>query len=444
MYQYFTRFQPDDDKRFWFYNSMHFPEPMPAFDTITGEVPYQAIGANTARLFVFPTTLGIEHRIVNGRVYITANPVLDPAEIERRAAEFGPRAGYFFENWNSLYEGSKSRLRALIAEIESIIGGNTALNQLSFNVRRGETRVIMGAAGSGKTVLLKTAMGLIHPAAGRVFLFDEDVTNKAEVELFDIRSKLGMLFQESALFDSMTVAQNVAYPLLNQKAIVIPRDQMEPAVRKSLSFVELEQTMDKYPSELSGGMRRRVAIARAVVTNPPLLLYDSPTAGLDPITAHTIMALIVKERDANNTTALVVTHRYQDGNLVANFRYNPNSGRLDPVGTGGGRTKTIFMVMKEGRLVFEGDQTELEACLGFVCVEVCETARTGSSVNDMASQQRVEWAKLKTGILATVAMVIAAVLIFLLTGKAPCSSGRRCSRPSWRIPPAWRRTRRCG
>jgi phospholipid/cholesterol/gamma-HCH transport system ATP-binding protein len=234
-----------------------------------------------------------------------------------------------------------------------------ALDRLSFNVLRGETRVILGAAGSGKTILLKTAMGLIQPASGRVFLFDEDVTNMAELQLFDIRSKIGMLFQESALFDSMTVAQNVAYPLLNQKAIVIPRDQMEPAVRKSLSFVELEHTMEKYPSELSGGMRRRVAIARAVVTNPPLLLYDSPTAGLDPITAHTIMALIVKERDANNTTALVVTHRYQDGNLVANFRYNPKSGRLDPVGEGG--TKTIFMVMKEGRLVFEGSQTELEA-----------------------------------------------------------------------------------
>ena len=234
------------------------------------------------------------------------------------------------------------------------------IDRLSFNVRAGETRIILGAAGSGKTVLLKTAMGLIQPAGGRVFLFDEDVTNKAEAELFNIRSKIGMLFQESALFDSMTVAQNVAYPLLNQKAIVIPRDQMEPAVRKSLSFVELENTMDKYPSELSGGMRRRVAIARAVVTNPPLLLYDSPTAGLDTITAHTIMALIVKERDANNTTALVVTHRYQDGNLVANFRYNPKSGRLDPVGPEG--TNTIFMVMKEGRLVFEGNQTDLEAC----------------------------------------------------------------------------------
>src|SRR5215475_13337362 len=120
MYQYFTRFQPDDDKRFWFYNSMHFPEPVPAFDTITSEIPYEAIGANTARLFVFPTTLGIEHRIVNGRVYITANPVLDPAEIERRNAEFGPRAGYYFEHWDELYEGWKDRLRTLIKEVEDI------------------------------------------------------------------------------------------------------------------------------------------------------------------------------------------------------------------------------------------------------------------------------------------------------------------------------------
>ncbi len=120
MYQYFTRFQPDDDKRFWFYNSMHFPEPMPAFNTVTAEIPYQAIGANTARLFVFPTTLGIEHRIVNGRVYITANPVLDPAEIGRRAEVFGPRAGYYYEHWDELYEGWKERVRGLISEIEAV------------------------------------------------------------------------------------------------------------------------------------------------------------------------------------------------------------------------------------------------------------------------------------------------------------------------------------
>ena len=248
--------------------------------------------------------------------------------------------------------------------------GTQALDQISFDVRHSETRIILGAAGSGKTVLLKTAMGLNRAKEGKVFLFDEDVTTMPEAKLFDVRSKIGMLFQESALFDSMTVAQNVAYPLLNQKAIQMPRDKMEPAVRDSLRFVELEQTLERYPSELSGGMRRRAAIARAVVNKPPLLLYDSPTAGLDPITAHTIMALIIKERDMDKTTALVVTHRYQDGNLVANFRYNPDSGRLDPVdktgspdngaadGTG---TKTVFMVLREGRLVFEGDQADLEA-----------------------------------------------------------------------------------
>lgn len=238
-------------------------------------------------------------------------------------------------------------------------GSIGALRDVSFDVRTGETRIILGAAGSGKTVLLKTAMGLNPVESGKVFLFDEDVTHKPEAELFEIRRRLGMLFQESALFDSMTIAQNVAYPLLNQRVNRMPRDKMEGAVRDSLRFVELEGTMEKYPSELSGGMRRRVAIARAVVTKPPLLLYDSPTAGLDPITAHTIMALIIKERDVDNTTALVVTHRYQDGNLVANFRYNSDSGRLDPAyGTG---TNTIYMVLREGSLIFEGKQAELES-----------------------------------------------------------------------------------
>ncbi len=243
--------------------------------------------------------------------------------------------------------------------------GTQALDAVSFEMREGETRILLGAAGSGKTVLLKTAMGLNPSTTGKVWLFGEDITGKRETELFDIRSKIGMLFQESALFDSMTIAQNVAYPLLNQKAIKMPREKMEPAVRDSLRFVELEQTMERYPSELSGGMRRRVAIARAVVSKPPLLLYDSPTAGLDPITAHTIMALIVKERDVDNTTAIVVTHRYQDGNLVANFRYNPNSGRLDPVVRTGqdekAGTNTVFMVLREGRLVFEGSQADLES-----------------------------------------------------------------------------------
>lgn len=235
-----------------------------------------------------------------------------------------------------------------------------ALNNVSFEVGTAQTRIIFGAAGSGKTVVLKTAMGLVKPESGKVFLFGQDITHLPEKELFAVRSKLGMLFQESALFDSLNIEQNVAYPLVNQVASRCDPKELRPRVKEALEFVELGTTLKKYPSELSGGMRRRAAIARAVVTKPPLLLYDSPTAGLDPITAYTIMALIVKERDLDHTTALVVTHRYQDGNLVANFRYNPDNGELAgaPEQT---QPQTKFMVMHEGQLVFEGSQDELES-----------------------------------------------------------------------------------
>ncbi len=234
-----------------------------------------------------------------------------------------------------------------------------ALADLSFAAARGETRVIFGAAGSGKTVLLKTSLGLLRPRRGRVWVFGEDISTRPEHELFEIRGKIGMLFQESALFDSLSIEENVAYPLLNQRCINCQPEQVRPAVEEALNFVELGGTLEKFPSELSGGMRRRAAIARAVVTGPPLLLYDSPTAGLDPITANTIIALIVKERDINKTTTLIVTHRYQDGNLLANFRYDPETGGLRPAH--GQDLRTVFMVLKDGRLVFEGDQDELEA-----------------------------------------------------------------------------------
>ena len=241
-----------------------------------------------------------------------------------------------------------------------------ALADVSFQAYEGESRVIMGATGSGKTVLLKTALGLQRPDSGTVYVFGKDISRMRERELFEIRSKIGMLFQESALFDSLNIEDNVSYPLLNQLSIHCPPDQVLPRVEEALKFVELEGTLEKFPSELSGGMRRRAAIARAVVTQPPLLLYDSPTAGLDPITANTIVALIVKERDLNKTTTLIVTYRYQDGNLVANFRYNPKNGGLEPAvnrtgSQAGAAPRTLFMVLREGRLVFEGPQTELEA-----------------------------------------------------------------------------------
>jgi phospholipid/cholesterol/gamma-HCH transport system ATP-binding protein len=238
-----------------------------------------------------------------------------------------------------------------------------ALHDISFAVRQGEARIILGAAGSGKTVLLKTALGLVRPDSGSVYLFGENITGMREQQLFDIRSKVGMLFQESALFDSLTIEENVAYPLLNQKAIHCPAEDVEGRVTEALHFVELDQTLARFPSELSGGMRRRAAIARAVVTAPPLLLYDSPTAGLDPITAHTIMALIIKERDLNKTTTLIVTHRYQDGNLMANFRYNSENGQLVSARSNGlsPDLHTKFLVLRAGAMVFEGTQAELEA-----------------------------------------------------------------------------------
>ena len=240
--------------------------------------------------------------------------------------------------------------------------GVEALRDLNFEAREGESRVILGAAGSGKTVLLKTALGLVRPDSGKVFVFGRDISGMQEHELFEIRSRIGMLFQESALFDSMSIEDNVAYPLLNQKAIQCPAGEVYARVKQALEFVELGRTLAKFPSELSGGMRRRAAIARAVVTEPPLMLYDSPTAGLDPITAHTIIALLIKERDLSQTTTLMVTHRYQDGNLIANFRYNSKQGNLEPASHADGHAaRTTFMVLKEGRLIFEGDQDLLEA-----------------------------------------------------------------------------------
>jgi phospholipid/cholesterol/gamma-HCH transport system ATP-binding protein len=244
----------------------------------------------------------------------------------------------------------------------------TALEGISFQMGPGETRVVLGAAGSGKTTLLKTCLGLIRPNSGHVYLFGQDITTLDEHRLLDIRSQVGVLFQEGGLFDSITVAENVAYPLVNRRVNIIPASEIDTKVEQALRFVELSQTLEKFPAELSGGMRRRVGIARAVVSEPRLVLYDSPTAGLDPITANTIMALIAKERDSRNTSSLIVTQRYQDGQLMANFRYNRTHGQLEPVsGNGAGNqvgsnpTHTIFMVMKEGRLIFEGVQAELEA-----------------------------------------------------------------------------------
>jgi phospholipid/cholesterol/gamma-HCH transport system ATP-binding protein len=265
-------------------------------------------------------------------------------------------------------DANKPELTEPVLDFENVslrFGDNWALRNVNLILRPGETRIILGQAGAGKTTLIKSVIGLVRVQQGTIRLFDSEVTSLEEHELFLLRSRAGILFQEGGLFDSLNIGDNVVFPLQNQQASKgMPSEEMDRRVKDVLRFVELEQTIEKFPSELSGGMRRRVGIARAIVTEPPLVLYDSPTAGLDPITANTIMALIAKERDTRNTASLIVTHRLQDGELMANFRYDPARQELIPVGpeehTDPKRTRTKFIVMKEGEIVFFGTRQEIE------------------------------------------------------------------------------------
>ena len=233
---------------------------------------------------------------------------------------------------------------------------NVVLDGISFRLRRGETKVLFGVAGSGKSITLKLALGLLKPDRGRVFALGRDVTAMSEEELFDLRRQMGMVFQESALFDSLTVRENVAYRLLEEK---VSADEVERRVREALRFVELEHTLDLFPSELSGGMRRRVAIARAIITQPELLLYDSPTGGLDPVTSTTIVELIIKQRDVSQTSSLMVTHRLQDAFTMASHRYSTQENSMVPLPPGRFVTTQSFLVLKDGKVIFDGSAPEL-------------------------------------------------------------------------------------
>ena len=230
------------------------------------------------------------------------------------------------------------------------------LQNISFTVSHGETRIILGPAGGGKSVLMKLVNGLIRPDSGTIRVFGEDVTRMSETNLFKLRARIGMVFQESALFDSLSVEDNVAYRLHEDR---VPEEEAHARVLEALRFVELENTIDKFPSELSGGMRRRVSIARAIIANPDLILYDSPTGGLDPITSTTIVDLVIKQRDVTHTTSLMITHRLQDAYLVARSRFNPQTGKIEPIPNNGIDDSTKFLVLNEGRIVFDGTTHEL-------------------------------------------------------------------------------------
>lgn len=235
---------------------------------------------------------------------------------------------------------------------------NVVLNGISFRLPRGETKAIFGVAGSGKSTLLKMAIGLLKPDSGTILTLGQDISEMREQELFDLRRNVGIVFQESALFDSLNVHDNVAFRLMEEGDT--PMAEIDRRVLEVLRFVELENTVNMFPSELSGGMRRRVAIARAIINEPQTILYDSPTGGLDPVTSNTIIELIVKQRDVYKTSALLVTHRLQDAFTMATHYFDAKTNQMKalPPGT---RTEVpiTFMMLRDGKIIFDGDLHEL-------------------------------------------------------------------------------------
>jgi len=235
-------------------------------------------------------------------------------------------------------------------------GGPPVLEDISFKVGPRETRILLGPAGVGKSVLLKTSNGLVHVDSGQVFLFGEDISRMREHDLFPLRLRTGMVFQEGALFDSLSVRDNVAYQLIQEE---VPDDEIDARVREALHFVGLDETFSLFPGSLSGGMRRRVAIARALIRQPELLLYDSPTGGLDPVTSTTIIELIVKQRDFYRTPSLLVTHRLQDAFTMCTHRFDAEKGVMVRLPEGEVDPNTTFLMLNEGKLIFDGSLHEL-------------------------------------------------------------------------------------
>jgi len=229
--------------------------------------------------------------------------------------------------------------------------GPPVLQDVTFSIAPGETRVLLGPAGVGKSVLLKLVNGLLRPDQGSIQLFGQEISTMPEEQLFPLRTRTGMVFQEGALFDSLTVRDNVAYQLVSER---VPDDEINRRVHEALRFVELDETFALFPQSLSGGMRRRVAIARALIHQPEFLLYDSPTGGLDPVTSTTIIELIVKQRDVYRTPSILVTHRLQDAFTLCTHYFDIETNTMVPLPDGYPNPNTTFLMLEEGRLIFDG------------------------------------------------------------------------------------------
>jgi len=261
----------------------------------------------------------------------------------------------------SVREGSAFEPAITFEDVSIGFDEGPVLRGVTFQVQQRETLILLGETGTGKTLTLKMAAGLLTPNGGSVIVLGNEVSEMKERELLAFRHKIGFVFQEGALFDSMSVADNVAYRLRENR---VPQEEIDQRVREVLQFVELEHTLEQFPSELSGGMRRRVSIARALINHPPIVLYDSPTAGLDPITSQTIITLILRLRDVYGVTALLATHRLQDGFALANFHFDPQAKRVVPNAHNGtaaaaNSARTRFLVYRDEGIYFEGEPGEI-------------------------------------------------------------------------------------
>ncbi|MGA2261274.1 MAG: ATP-binding cassette domain-containing protein [Acidobacteriota bacterium] len=240
---------------------------------------------------------------------------------------------------------------------------SVVLKSVSFGISRGETKIILGASGSGKSTILKLILGLIQPDDGEILIEGEDITQMSERDLVHVRRRIGMVFQEGALFDSLSVRENVGYRLFEESHM--SDEEIEVAVLRLLGFVGLEEAIDKMPSELSGGMKRRVGIARALVGSPKVILYDEPTAGLDPITKRTIVDLVIKLRDLEGVTSVFVTHDLQAAQTIASeYAVAEDNGqiRFAQAGCDFCVANIHFIMLQEGSVCFQGSYPELVEC----------------------------------------------------------------------------------
>lgn len=244
-------------------------------------------------------------------------------------------------------------------DVRMAFGERVILDRVSFTVNPGETRIVMGGSGTGKSTILRLVLGLIKPDEGRIIVDGEDITDYSEADMIEARQKIGMVFQEGALFDSLTVYENVGYRLFESG---MAEGEIRETVERMLRFVNLAEAIDLMPAQLSGGMRRRVGIARALASSPKIILFDEPTAGLDPITARAILDLAVKLRDLEGVSSMFVTHRTHDINfLSSNYATINEHGEVE-IRREDGKfclVNTRFIMLKDGKIIFSGTDEEL-------------------------------------------------------------------------------------